>query len=315
MLLNSFIILIYINVCLASTGDLSPFFQKCVDRCLFSNCTKDDIGYKYPRIVPLSLKLLRWTCKDNCNYECMWGTVDALVSRNWDVPQFHGKWPFVRIFGIQEPASTLFSLMNLAVHCRYFYYLIHLNGDQTMVRFWKMNSIVNIHGWIWSCIFHTRDVRLTEIMDYICAFSIVSFSLLCALIRLSYWKTRKIKCIFTIIMLIVFLNHTAYLATGLFDYSYNMFLNVFVGGLTCVLWIIWCLKNIHKYKHLRKCLIFVTLMPAVTAFEILDFPPIWWLIDAHSLWHLATVPLNIVFYNFIIEDIRYLQKEDVIKKL
>ncbi|KAJ9590287.1 hypothetical protein L9F63_027876, partial [Diploptera punctata] len=62
---------------------------------------------------PFYLKLTKWTCRDECSYNCMWKTVDAFINRNWNVPQFHGKWPFVRIFGIQEPASVLFSISTL----------------------------------------------------------------------------------------------------------------------------------------------------------------------------------------------------------
>ena len=30
--------------------------------------------------------------------------------------QYHGKWPFSRAWGVQEPASAVFSVANLAVH-------------------------------------------------------------------------------------------------------------------------------------------------------------------------------------------------------
>lgn len=39
-----------------------------------------------------------------------------------------------------------------------------------------------------------------------------------------------------------------------------------------------------------------------TAFELFDFPPWFLIIDAHSLWHLATAPIAIAWYDFIIED-------------
>ena len=32
------------------------------------------------------------------------------------VPQFHGKWPFLRLWGLQEPLSVLASLANLATN-------------------------------------------------------------------------------------------------------------------------------------------------------------------------------------------------------
>lgn len=29
------------------------------------------------------------------------------------------------------------------------------------------------HAWIWSAVFHTRDLPWTEFLDYVCAFSII----------------------------------------------------------------------------------------------------------------------------------------------
>ena len=46
----------------------------------------------------------------------MWDTVEAFVSAGLDVPQFHGKWPFARLAGVQEPASAFFSVCNLVPH-------------------------------------------------------------------------------------------------------------------------------------------------------------------------------------------------------
>jgi len=42
--------------------------------------------------------------------------VQAFSDFNYDVPQFHGKWPFARLMGVQEPASVLFSIANLLPH-------------------------------------------------------------------------------------------------------------------------------------------------------------------------------------------------------
>jgi hypothetical protein len=41
---------------------------------------------------------------------------------------------------------------------------------------------------------------------------------------------------------------------------------------------------------------------AATALELFDFPPWFGVIDAHSLWHLATAPIAVVWYDFILED-------------
>lgn len=41
---------------------------------------------------------------------------------------------------------------------------------------------------------------------------------------------------------------------------------------------------------------------AATALELFDFPPWGRVIDAHSLWHLATVPIALFWYDFLLDD-------------
>jgi hypothetical protein len=53
-------------------------------------------------------------------------------------------------------------------------------------------------------------------------------------------------------------------------------------------------------------LMFVLSVNMAALFEVLDFPPFFGLVDAHSLWHALTVPLTPVWYRFICEDHRHL---------
>jgi hypothetical protein len=39
--------------------------------------------------------------------------------------------------------------------------------------------------------------------------------------------------------------------------------------------------------------------------ELLDFPPIWRVFDAHSLWHMVTIPIVRMHWDFAIEDSIY----------
>jgi hypothetical protein len=43
--------------------------------------------------------VIKWNCRDECKYGCMWRTTEAFIARKWKVSQFHGKWVFVRILG------------------------------------------------------------------------------------------------------------------------------------------------------------------------------------------------------------------------
>ena len=56
----------------------------------------DDTTYyftdqKFKILPPLSLRLLFWSCKEDCSYSCIWKTVDYFTSHGLKVPQFHGK--------------------------------------------------------------------------------------------------------------------------------------------------------------------------------------------------------------------------------
>ncbi|CAB4059758.1 RBM25 [Lepeophtheirus salmonis] len=124
-------------------------------------------------------------CSEDCGYECMWKTVDQFQRRGLKIPQFHGKWPFVRLFGIQEPASVLASILNLIPHV----YLIMkyreaVNPRTHMYQVWTLYALVSINTWTWSTVFHTKDNNFTEKMDYLSAFSVVSYSLIAFFLKL-----------------------------------------------------------------------------------------------------------------------------------
>ena len=73
------------------------------------------------------------------------------------MPQFHGKWPFVRVLGIQEAASALFSVLNLLPHVFMLRKLRAQVPPGTRMRnVWTAYGLVSINTWTWSTIFHTR---------------------------------------------------------------------------------------------------------------------------------------------------------------
>lgn len=109
----------------ASVGDRSPFFSNCAQECHKTECTGSvsasasfGVQHSVLHIEAVFHELLGWSCQDHCAYYCMWLTVDQFYAQGWSVPQFYGKWPFVRLLGVQEPASMVFSVLNLAAHWR-----------------------------------------------------------------------------------------------------------------------------------------------------------------------------------------------------
>ena len=89
-----------------------------------------------------------------------------------------------------------------------------------------------------------------------------------------------------------------------FDYGYHVGLCVAAGIAQSMLWIGWLLFSAEGRSHpgRRHLWAFVVGVNAAVLFEILDFPPVWHAVDAHALWHLATVPLQYVLWGFVSQD-------------
>lgn len=313
---NLFLLAFLIKSCACSAGDHSPYFQKCLEKCSIQNCTDDGMEFTNGYKQPFYLYLTRWTCDDECEYECMWKTVDAFHERNWRTPQFYGKWPFIRFLGIQEPASTAFSILNFFVNFKMIrQFDREVKSDSPLYMLWHVFCLVNLNAWFWSTVFHTRDNPLTELFDYSCAFSIVLMTCFCMVVRILRNKVpRFIMTTITVFFIAFFINHVAYLRMTKIDYTYNMQVNLLVGSFTGICWFIWCYWNKNRQPYVWKCAIFVALTGVATLLEIVDRPPIFYILDFHSLWHFVTAFLIILFYSFAIDDCNYLRKIEVEKK-
>ncbi|XP_012275338.1 post-GPI attachment to proteins factor 3 isoform X2 [Orussus abietinus] len=292
------------DVCVGSNGDTSRYYRQCLSTCKTSSRERD-IDLAEPGFFT-SRTLL--SSQDDCKYTCMWDTVNYFTSRGLQVPQFHGKWPFIRMFGLQEPASVLFSVLNFFVSWKmYGEFRKEVQFDTPMYLVWSYFSLVGLHGWLWSSIFHAQDNAFTEAMDYSCAFGIVLTLLCCLLFRLTY-KRRKV--LFTIICGYVSMlyTHLSHLWSGRINYGYNMKLNILLGLVTSIMTLVWWYRNYKRLEHIRLIGWFNVLSVSSTLLEVTDFPPIFWIFDAHSLWHASSAPLIILLYRFIIKDCLYLKK-------
>ncbi|XP_069683726.1 post-GPI attachment to proteins factor 3 [Periplaneta americana] len=318
MILEIFVIIgVVITNTHASIGDRSPYYRACLEKCSTANCTKDGVHFHSSfgaQVQPLYLQLTKWTCQDECRYDCMWKTVEAFTNRNWAIPQFHGKWPFIRVFGIQEPASFLFSIFNFITH---FVMLKQFRREvrktSPMYWFWQVYALVCLNCWVWSTVFHIRDTPFTEMMDYFSAFSTVLFSFYAMVIRLLNGKSLFLTVLLSFLCIGFFVHHVTYLALVNFDYGYNMQANIVVGIANAMGWFIWCLYYRKSQPYVWRCALFVALVGVCMLFEVMDFPPLLWLVDAHSLWHLATAGLPFIFYRFLIDDCKFLRKESAEK--
>ncbi|XP_050537327.1 post-GPI attachment to proteins factor 3 [Daktulosphaira vitifoliae] len=288
-----------------SLGDSFPSYRNCVLECTDKRCEKDGTRYKR-NCCGAIFDVFKWKCSENCKYDCMWPMVEGLVERDWPVPQFHGKWPFKRILGLQEPASVAFSILNLLTN------LFMFNRFREQIRFtlpsfniWSLYTLVSANCWIWSAVFHGRDTMFTEIMDYISAYAMVLFAFYTIGHRILLFSKPIIKSTFTLICSFAFIYHSLYLLTTEYDYKYNMTTNLLVGTVTGTAMLIWAVWNRKKMGHGKYLIFYVIGMTLASLLELADFPPILWTFDAHSLWHLATAPNAYFMYKFAIEDCKH----------
>ncbi|ODQ80388.1 hypothetical protein BABINDRAFT_161335 [Babjeviella inositovora NRRL Y-12698] len=399
--LGPLLITLLLSACLASPGDDLEDFEACREDCKVLVCwnvaneqnitleTYPQLAYFSPMPLPNYLTWLRWDCELNCDYECQQIITRERIERGEEVLQFHGKWPFVRVAGIQELFSMVFSIGNFVPHFLGFrkLYHEHRNAGRLQKRMYAQimfSSAVTMGAWICSTVFHIRDLLVTERADYYMAGATVmtGFYTITTRYYKYYLPQNWLKfSTLTFACLCLYIGHLARLMID-WSYTYNMQANVLFGILQNAVWIRHCFKLFKHYDLLEelagleeveetkdmaeekldsvsevglkvetqsqlltppstapptaapvvspvsitaKAKPFATaryhglvrspkvytLVPVMLnsmfilgmSLEIFDFPPFWDLIDAHALWHLATIYPSWMLYDWFIWDV------------
>ncbi|CAG2123147.1 unnamed protein product, partial [Medioppia subpectinata] len=136
---------------------------------------------------PAYMSWIGWNCHRECEHYCQWMTISHLVSSpetsHHRLPQFYGKWTFFRFYGLEEPASVFFSLLNLLSNIYgWNEYRKSITTDPHFT-IWTLQALLAINAWFWSTIFHIRQTLFTETFDYFCAYSVVIYSLFALTVR------------------------------------------------------------------------------------------------------------------------------------
>ncbi|EPY87156.1 post-GPI attachment to proteins factor 3-like isoform 1 [Camelus ferus] len=268
-----------------SQGDREPVYRDCVLGCDERNCSGNALKH-FRSHQPIYMSLAGWTCRDDCKYECMWVTVGLYLQEGHEVPQFHGKWPFSRFLCFQEPASAVASFLNglasLVMLCRY---RASVPASSPMYPTCVAFAWVSLNAWFWSTVFHTRDTDLTEKMDYFCASTVILHSVYLCCVRTVGLQCPTVASAFRALLLLMLTAHVSYLSLIHFDYGYNLAANVAIGLVNA----------------------------GLSLLELLDFPPLFWVLDAHAIWHFSTIPVHVLFFSFLEDDSLYLLKESEAK--
>lgn len=261
--------------------------------------------------LALQHRLLLWTCPQECDYACQHIVTEQRLARDppylKPVVQYHGKWPFHRFLGMQEPASVLFSLFNFLAH-DYGVRKVreHIPSRYPLRKFYILFGYFGFASWIFSMIFHTRDFNFTEKLDYFAAGASVMYGMYYTPIRIFRLdrpdqfngKTGTVLRLWTLVCAGAYLCHISYLSFVRFDYTYNMAANVVLGLAQNMLWTWFSIQRFRKIGRLWAAwpgLIVFWIIFAMSL-ELFDFPPWWGMVDAHALWHLGTVGPTIWWY-------------------
>ncbi|KAF5719597.1 PER1-like protein [Fusarium globosum] len=292
----------------ASTGDKLPEFKDCLKVCNAENCSPD----KPQTPIPVLHRLLFWTCASECDYACQHIVTGQRMAAGLTVEQFYGKWPFYRFLGMQEPFSVLFSLGNLWAHWDGLKKVqSRIPKSYSLRIFYDWLAYVGISSWVFSSIFHTRDFRFTEELDYFAAGANVLYGLYYTVVRVFRLdkrtpRRRTTLRVWSLVCASLFLGHVSYLKFIRWDYTYNMTANVAAGIVQNVLWTWFSFKRYRESRRMWAVWpgFVVAWIIFAMSMELFDFPPWRGCIDAHSLWHLMTIGPTILWYNFLVKDAR-----------
>eukprot|EP01125_Pyxidicula_operculata_P018101 TRINITY_DN6405_c0_g1_i1.p1 TRINITY_DN6405_c0_g1~~TRINITY_DN6405_c0_g1_i1.p1 ORF type:complete len:315 (-),score=15.08 TRINITY_DN6405_c0_g1_i1:159-1025(-) len=260
---------------------------------------------RFTETAPFYLKALFWTCPEECRYQCMRNISDDREAKGLPVLQYFGKWPFIRVFGIQELASTLFSIGNLIPVLYYGWRCYkYVPSSSTWKKYQLFLYFAGSQAWFWSTLFHARDFYLTERGDYYFSDLYVFYLTVYACIRV-----LQLKSFYSLIPISIiggwYLKHIYYMEFVRFDYQYNTILGVVNFFIQTILWGYFVMRNWKSKPHTRKLLLGYLFAWMGGMMELFDFPPILKLFDAHSLWHGATILMAPLMFSTIEEDARY----------
>ncbi|GFZ43402.1 hypothetical protein JCM24511_01122 [Saitozyma sp. JCM 24511] len=313
----------------ASSGDRNPTFQHCLRGCQLTYCDPSQ-----PPISPW-LRMAGWSCVDNCKYSCAHSFTDNIrAGGRWH--QFYGKWPFYRLGPIQEPISALASLGNLFVNLKGLEQVRRRVRQENGLRRWlEVLAFVQVNTWVWSAVFHCRDTPFTERLDYLSATITIAYTLLYTVLRvtglLTPLRTSRLAIPVAACFGLLVVSHWTYLLSfpaGAFPYGYHTKFNLVLAAAHNLLWILWTTSFYvtipplqigrwtfalpHPYppndprrvraKDANTPAVLVGLTTLAMSFELLDFAPVFRLLDAHALWHIATIPLAVGWWTFLCND-------------
>ncbi|XBI59616.1 hypothetical protein VPH35_040649 [Triticum aestivum] len=303
----------------ASPGDADPHYITCVGECqntgiigsnIINRCQSREngstsAGSSWYTQEALRMQWKQLNCMTDCRYYCIMRREEERRLGGLSPVQYHGKWPFKRVSVFQEPLSAALSALNLLMHLTGWlsFFLLTKRTYYEYAGLWHIYAILPMNAWIWSSVFHTRDIDLTEKLDYSSAVAVLGYSLILTLLRIFNVKEGAARVMFAAPILAFVTTHILYLNFYELDYGWNMKVCAAMGMVQIVALATWAgvTRNPSRFR------LWVVVFGGALAMllEVFDFSPYKGYADAHSLWHASTVPLTYLWWSFIKDDAEF----------
>ncbi|CAI0450406.1 unnamed protein product [Linum tenue] len=331
----SLVLLCLLHTSEASPGDAHPVYRSCVtvcerDGCIgktcFADCNYSSHGASHDSPwytqEPLYQRWKQWGCESECRFLHACQRRRESKTRLWStqIPWKmalqaclrHSACIFIDMsFFLQEVASVVFSALNLYAHIHgwlsliiLLYYKLPLRYDKKTyyeyTPLWHIYGLLSCNSWFWSIIFHSRDVALTEKLDYSSVVALIGYSLILSILRSFNIKEEASRVMVAAPLLAFITTHILYLNFYQMDYGWNIIVCVAMGIVQLLTWAIWA--GVSRHPSRWKVWVPVIGGGLAMLLEIYDFPPYKGYFDAHSIWHATTIPLTYVWWSFIRDD-------------
>nr|VDD49776.1 unnamed protein product [Brassica oleracea] len=161
-----------------------------------------------------------------------------------------------------------------------------------------MNMLVSVHE-----LLVLEDVDITKRLDYSSTISVLGFSLIVSILRTFDVRVEAARVMVSAPVLALVTTHLLYINFYKLDYGWNMIVCVAMGVAQLFLWARWAVVSRHPSNW--KLWVVVIASGLAMLLETYDFPSYGGYFDAHSIWHLATVLLTILWWSFIRDDVEF----------
>lgn len=264
------------------------------------------------------LRMLGYTCAENCLYMCSMENEAVRRKDGEKEVHYNGKWIFTRVLGVQELLSCVFSVLNGLPHL---YFLLSKAprrppySGQRDTPLWIAFSVVQVNTWLQSALYHGRGVHFLQVLDYHSATLALAMLLACgvAMNLPTRWQMLTSIQVALLPLLLVWVAHVSYLSFVSFDYGYNMSFAGVIGLAATAAWFLWFFRHYDQCSSFRHKVPFAVLGTVLTAplgTKLLDFPPIGGLLDAHALWHFATIPVQFLIYDCLYAKMQHAETKE-----